>query len=81
MHTSFDMQIGIKDDFIGYSINCGNMSSAIGPFAVDRDILSVREAAQEMTVRIYNTNTKKIIHNVSLQRAKAKASLNDFCKG
>jgi 2-methylaconitate cis-trans-isomerase PrpF len=44
---------------VDYSGNCGNMSSAIGPFAVDEGL--VKAADGEMTVRIYNTNTKKII--------------------
>ena len=27
--------IGVKDDEIDFSSNCGNMSNAVGPFAVD----------------------------------------------
>src|SRR5688572_1555008 len=28
-------QIGVRDDSVSYDSNCGNMSSAMGPFAVD----------------------------------------------
>ncbi len=39
--------------------NCGNMSAAIGPFAVDEGLVSA--AGDICTVRIHNTNTRKII--------------------
>jgi 2-methylaconitate cis-trans-isomerase PrpF len=53
-------QILIDQPRVDYSINCGNMSSAIGPFAVDEGIVP-RPAGNEGVVRIHNTNTKKII--------------------
>ena len=37
------------------------MSSAVGPFAVDEGLVSVAGAAGEATVRIHNTNTRKLI--------------------
>jgi hypothetical protein len=52
-------QVLIGEAKVDYSGNCGNMSSAVGPFAVDEGI--VRAAPGETTVRIFNTNTKKII--------------------
>lgn len=39
--------------------NCGNMSSAMGPFAIDEGLIEASGAAAE--VRIHNTNTSKII--------------------
>lgn len=39
--------------------NCGSMSAAIGPFAVDEGL--VPAAGAEATVRIHNTNTRKLI--------------------
>lgn len=57
------VSLGIKDTQVDYSSNCGNMTAAIGPFAVDSGIISVSERPGEMaTVRIHNTNTGKIIH-------------------
>ena len=53
-------QIGVKDSSVSYDSNCGNMSSAMGPFAVDEGLIKV--AGSEALVRIHNTNTGKIIH-------------------
>jgi 2-methylaconitate cis-trans-isomerase PrpF len=39
--------------------NCGNISSAVGPFAIDKGL--VPAIAPITTVRIFNTNTKKMI--------------------
>ncbi|RDW79970.1 hypothetical protein BP6252_04608 [Coleophoma cylindrospora] len=52
--------IGVKDNDVDYSSNCGNMTSAIGPFAVDTGLVDAPDG--KMTVRIHNTNTGKIIH-------------------
>ena len=52
-------QLMPRETSVDYSGNCGNMSSAIGPFAVDEGL--VEAADGEVTVRIHNTNTKKII--------------------
>jgi 2-methylaconitate cis-trans-isomerase PrpF len=54
------VQIGIKDGAVDYSSNCGNMSSAVGPFAVESGMVPA-ESDGEATVRIFNTNTKKLI--------------------
>ena len=45
---------------VDYNGNCGNMSSAIGPFAVDEGLVP-RPRDGDAVVRIHNTNTKKII--------------------
>lgn len=61
------VQIGVRDDGIDYSGNCGNLSSAIGPYAVDSGMVKVQGGGgggggkTEATVRIYNTNTDKYI--------------------
>lgn len=52
-------QVQVKEAKVDYSANCGNMSSAMGPFAVDEGIFRV--TGPEALVRIHNTNTKKII--------------------
>ncbi len=54
-------QVLVKDAHVDYGGNCGNMSSAVGPFAVDEGL--VRVADGMATVRIYNTNTDRIIHS------------------
>ena len=53
-------QVQVKEAKVDYSSNCGNMSSAMGPFAVDEGLVQV--SGDEALVRIHNTNTKKIIH-------------------
>lgn len=45
---------------VDYGGNCGNMSSAIGPFAVEEGLIPA-PADGEAAVRIHNTNTGKII--------------------
>ncbi|HEY6200736.1 MAG TPA: PrpF domain-containing protein [Candidatus Binatia bacterium] len=51
--------VGIRDPVIDYTGNCGNTSAAVGPFALLRGLIEPREPVTK--VRIYNTNTKKII--------------------
>ena len=52
--------VGIDKAFVDYSANCGNISSAVGPYAIDKGL--VKATAPFTLVRIYNTNTKKMIH-------------------
>lgn len=52
-------QVGVREATVDFKGNCGNMSAAVGPFAVDEGL--VRAAGNEATVRIHNTNTGKII--------------------
>ncbi|HXT78413.1 MAG TPA: PrpF domain-containing protein [Acetobacteraceae bacterium] len=54
-------QVQIKEAAVDYRGNCGNMSSAVGPFAVDEGI--VRPNGDTAVVRIFNTNTRKIIRS------------------
>ena len=60
-------QVGIKDGKVDYSANCGNMTSAVGPFAVDAAIVDVAQlmadSENQAIVKIYNANTDKIIHS------------------
>jgi 2-methylaconitate cis-trans-isomerase PrpF len=53
-------QISVNSDNVDYSANCGNMSSAMGPAAVEAGLVDA-PANGEATVRIHNTNTSKII--------------------
>ncbi len=55
-------QVSVTGDTVDFSGNCGNMSSAVGPFAVD-EALVPRPADGDVTIRIFNTNTNKIIHS------------------
>lgn len=53
-------QVQVREARVDYRGNCGNMSSAVGPFAVDSGF--VRAEGDTATVRIFNTNTGKLIH-------------------
>ncbi|CAN9145682.1 unnamed protein product [Alternaria alternata] len=56
--------LGIENDEVDIAGNCGNMSSAIGPYAYNAGLLPARIYAQgdgEVTVKIRNTNTGKLI--------------------
>jgi hypothetical protein len=52
-------QVVLDAAVVQYKGNCGNISSAIGPFAVDEGL--VRASGGNATVRIHNTNTGKVI--------------------
>lgn len=52
-------QVSITDAFIDYGGNCGNISSAVGPFAIDHGMVAAVEPVTE--VRIHMTNTGRIL--------------------
>ena len=53
-------QVAVDKPVVDWSSNCGNLSSAVGPFAVDEGLVSVADG--EALVRIHQVNTKRIIH-------------------
>ncbi len=58
-------QVVIRENRVEFTGNCGNMSSAMGPFALDEGIVEAdggEMGGGKALIRIYNTNTKKIIH-------------------
>jgi 2-methylaconitate cis-trans-isomerase PrpF len=67
-------QVGVDRPTVDYGANCGNMSAAIGPFAVDEQLVQVARDG-EVTVRIHNTNTGKLIH-ASFQVAGGQARVD-----
>jgi 2-methylaconitate cis-trans-isomerase PrpF len=52
-------QVEIGRAHVDYTGNCGNCSSAVGPFAIDERLVPFADGVT--AVRIHNTNTKKII--------------------
>lgn len=54
--------LGVKNTDVDYSSNCGNMVSAVGPYAVDTGLFEAGKDANSALVRIHNTNTGKIIN-------------------
>jgi 2-methylaconitate cis-trans-isomerase PrpF len=55
-------QVSVDRATVDYGGNCGNMSAAIGPFAVDERLVEVARDG-DVIVRIHNTNTGKLIHS------------------
>jgi 2-methylaconitate cis-trans-isomerase PrpF len=57
--------LGIESDEVDVAGNCGNMSSAIGPYAYNASLLPpalYETDAGDVTVKIRNTNTGKLIN-------------------
>lgn len=52
-------QISIENQLVDFKGNCGNISSAVGPYAIERGFVPAIEPIT--TVRIFNTNTQKVI--------------------
>jgi 2-methylaconitate cis-trans-isomerase PrpF len=52
-------QISITEPVVDYDINCGNISAAVGSYAIDEGIVAPTEP--ETTVRIHNTNTGRLL--------------------
>jgi len=52
-------QVSVDSPVISYKGNCGNISSAVGPYAVEEGLVAF--SGDEATIRIHNTNTGKII--------------------
>jgi 2-methylaconitate cis-trans-isomerase PrpF len=53
-------QVAVDQPVVDWGSNCGNLSSAVGPFAVDEGLVKVADG--EAVVRIHQVNTKKVIH-------------------
>ncbi|MFZ5943816.1 MAG: 2-methylaconitate cis-trans isomerase PrpF family protein [Bacillota bacterium] len=69
-------QVSLYNATVDYSGNCGNISSAVGPFAIDEGLVQAVEPTT--TVRIFNTNTKKVIvAEVPVENGKPKVD-GDF---
>lgn len=52
-------QVSFEKEFVDYGGNCGNISSAVGPFAIDEGMVSAMEPIT--TVRIHLTNSGKLL--------------------
>ena len=50
-------QVSVSEPVVDYDIICGNISSAVGAYAVDEALVVANEPTT--TVRIYNTNTDR----------------------
>jgi 2-methylaconitate cis-trans-isomerase PrpF len=53
-------QVSVDKPVVDWKGNCGNLSAAVGPFAVDEGLVQAQDG--EALVRIHQVNTRKIIH-------------------
>jgi len=64
-------QVDITQPILDFKGNCGNISSGVGPFSIDEGLVQVKEPVT--VVRIYNTNTDKILKaHVATEHGKSK---------
>lgn len=52
-------QVSVTEPVVDYDINCGNISAAVGAYAIDEGLVRIEEPIT--TVRIHNTNTGRIL--------------------
>ncbi|SCZ79375.1 2-methylaconitate cis-trans isomerase PrpF family protein [Acidaminobacter hydrogenoformans] len=69
-------QVSIDKPIVDYKANCGNISAAVGPYAIEMGFVEPQE--NETVVRIYNTNTKKIIYSYVKTPKREVAYEGDF---
>ncbi|WP_104134371.1 PrpF domain-containing protein [Cryobacterium sp. Y62] len=54
-------QVGVGDNLVDWSGTCGNLTSAVAPFAVNRGLLSVASGPARQDVVLYNESTRDLI--------------------
>jgi 2-methylaconitate cis-trans-isomerase PrpF len=73
-------QVGVDKPVVSYRGNCGNIGSAIGPYALDEGIVSTN--SDTATVSIFNTNTKKkMVAQFATENGSAKIEGNFVIDG
>lgn len=70
-------QVGIDKGVVDYNGNCGNISSGVGPFAIDESMVKAVEPVTR--VCIHNTNTGKLLY-AEVQVKDGKAVVSGDCE-
>jgi len=70
-------QVSVDKPLVSYAGNCGNISSAVGPYAIDNGLVKV--TGSETVVRIHNINTDKIIY-AYIPTSDGKVNYDGDCK-
>lgn len=66
-------QVSIENQLVDFKGNCGNISSAVGPYAIEQGLVTAVEPVT--VVKIFNTNTQKvIIAEVEVENGRVKTS-------
>lgn len=69
-------QVGIDRPVVGRDANCGNISAAVGPFAIETGLASPGDG--KVTVTIHNTNTDRPIYSTLEVRNGRAVAHGDF---
>lgn len=69
-------QVAVDKPLVDYSANCGNMSSSVGPFAVEEGIFPAPDG--EAVIRMFNTNTGVCVHSTFQVEAGHAVTQGDF---
>ena len=73
-------QVDIVIPNVDHKANCGNIASAVGPFAIDEGLVPAVEP--ETIVRVFNTNTNKIIEeHIQVENGHAKVHGDEVIRG
>jgi 2-methylaconitate cis-trans-isomerase PrpF len=73
-------QVSLTDKLVDFKGNCGNISSGVGPFAVNEGLVEVNSPITE--VKILNTNTNKIIMaEVEIENGQVKVDGDTYISG
>ena len=75
-------QVDITSDLVDWGGNCGNISSAVGPYAINSGLVAANSDGSVTTVRINNVNTGKIIdEQVPVSGTRAAISGDTYIAG
>lgn len=75
-------QVDITSELVDWGGNCGNISSAVGPYAINSGFIPANSDGSDTTVRIHNVNTGKIIDaNVPVAGSRAAINGTTFIAG
>ncbi|PJI08523.1 MULTISPECIES: 2-methylaconitate cis-trans isomerase PrpF family protein [Clostridium] len=73
-------QVSLTDRMVDFKGNCGNISSAVAPFAINEGI--IKADGNKAKVKILNTNTNKLIASeVEIENEQAKEEGNTYIPG
>lgn len=72
-------QVAVDESVVDYGGNCGNLTCAIGSFAIDEGLVDTESEADVADLRLYNTNTDSYLEQrVPLTDDNRAASRGDF---
>lgn len=69
-------QVAVDDPIVDYSANCGNLSSAVGAFAIDEGLIKANDG--EIILKVFNTNTNTLFHSTFKVKDNRAVSQGDF---